>query len=280
VSTDEVEFQPARTRKELEAELAATRRASRRINVALWGIAAGVMVFGAGYATELLLAHGAPPETAWVLSFMVDLGLCVALWADRPLARRGRRDGKLVMLRWTCAVMTWALAVAGALWPGDGRAVDWVGAGVRSVGPLLLIVVSEAAASVQRQMAEILDELSVAIADSGRPARKPAAVTPSRPAVTDQHAETITAPTAATITPPAPEQAVPAVTPTPARPAGQPDKDQTVAALVTRMRKDPDLDLTWHDVQSETGMSKSWCEKRLAEARREVRTPRLVKAAQ
>jgi len=114
---DPVDRWAGHSRSELQAELARARRTSARINWALWGVAAGVMIYGAGNVTALLLAHATPWPTAWLLSGMVDLGLCIALWGDRVLHTYGRSDSWLTALRWITAAMTWALNVAGNALP-------------------------------------------------------------------------------------------------------------------------------------------------------------------
>lgn len=266
---------------DLRAELVATRRTSTRINVALWLIAAGVMVYGAGYVTELLLAHGAPPLTAWVLSFMVDAALCVALLADRNLSRHGRKGWRLTGLRWTCAVMTWALNVAGAVWPAHGGAVDWVGVGTRSCGPVLLVVVAGAAAWVQQQLAEITAELAdsikadVAAADAA--AEHAAAVDAAWDAAFKEDRKRAAAG----------PQTTPQRTPQPAagprrttgrKPAARPDRAAVLAAMVETARTNPDTLPTAATLAADTGWSKRWAENVLADARREARTPHLVQA--
>ena len=148
----------AMTRAETLAELDGLRKTSRTVNRAVWGVAIGVMVYGAGNVTGLLIEHGVHRAIAWMLSPMVDLGLIVALMGGRALDRYGVRAGWLIVLRWTAGLMTWSLNVAApALAPGG---VDWVGVLIHSCGPVLLLVVAEAAASVQRGIAATTDQLT------------------------------------------------------------------------------------------------------------------------
>ncbi|GAA4224240.1 hypothetical protein FHR32_002895 [Streptosporangium album] len=159
------------TRAEVLAELEGLQRTSRNVNRAVWGVAVGVMVYGAGNVTGLLIAHGVHPAIAWMLSPMVDLGLIVALMGGRALDRYGVRAGWLTMLRWTAGLMTWSLNIAGpALAPGG---VDTVGVLIHSCGPVLLLVVAEAAASVQRGIAATTDRLTRQLTDAAQPAPAP-----------------------------------------------------------------------------------------------------------
>ncbi|MEV4081558.1 hypothetical protein ACGFJC_12990 [Nonomuraea fuscirosea] len=139
------------------AELEGLQRTSRNVHRAVWGVAIGVMIYGAGNVTGLLLDHGVHPAIAWMLSPMVDLGLVVALVGGKALDRYQVRAGWLAMLRWTAGLMTWSLNVAGPALRPDG--VDGVGVLIHSCGPVLLLIVAEAAASVQRGIADAMAQL-------------------------------------------------------------------------------------------------------------------------
>ncbi|MEV7968279.1 hypothetical protein AB0O34_20185 [Sphaerisporangium sp. NPDC088356] len=145
------------TRAEAGTELERLQRTSRNISRPVWGIAAGVMVYGAGNVFGLLTAHAVHPAIAWMLSPMVDLGLVVALVGGRALDGYGVRDGWLTALRWTAGLMTWLLNIATPAL--DPAGVDSVGVLIHSCGPLLLIVVAEAAASIQRSIAATITTL-------------------------------------------------------------------------------------------------------------------------
>jgi hypothetical protein len=148
---------------------------AKQINLAVWGVAAGTMIYGAVNVTMLVVEHDVPWPIAPLLSLMVDLGLCVALWSAPVLAEYSRTSGWVNILRWVTAIMSWALnaakpalaftAVAGAaaVW-----SPDWTGVFIHSCGPVLLIVVAEAAASLQRTLAEIVRELEKAVAEAER----------------------------------------------------------------------------------------------------------------
>ncbi|MQA96014.1 MAG: hypothetical protein GEV11_15670 [Streptosporangiales bacterium] len=161
------------TATELQAELAGLRRTSRAVYGAVWGVAAGVMVYGAGNVTALLTAHGVHVGIAWMLSPMVDLGLVVALVGGRALDRYGVRDRWLTVLRWTAGLMTWCLNVAGPALRGD-----MVGVLIHSCGPVLLLVVAEAAGSVQRSIGRRAAELDRAHAEAAREAEPEPAASP------------------------------------------------------------------------------------------------------
>ncbi|MER6826565.1 hypothetical protein ABT352_11305 [Streptosporangium sp. NPDC000563] len=169
----------AMTRADVLAELEGLQRTSRNVNRAVWGVAVGVMVYGAGNVTGLLVAHGVHAAIAWMLSPMVDLGLIVALVGGRALDRYGVRARWLTVLRWTAGLMTWSLnAAAPALAPGG---VDAVGVLIHSCGPVLLLVVAEAAASVQRGIAATTDRLTRQMNEAATPAPTAPGPAPVRP---------------------------------------------------------------------------------------------------
>ncbi|MEV6925576.1 hypothetical protein AB0M46_13900, partial [Dactylosporangium sp. NPDC051485] len=145
----------------LLAEITDLERTRRLINIAVWGIALGVMVYGAINVTDLLIDHGVWVKVAWLLSFMIDLAMCVGLMGDRVLHRYGRRDGWVTALRWMTAAMTLVLNTAK---PALGS--DWVGVGIHTAGPVLLMLVAEGAGSFQRQLTEIIRQLQGQIADA------------------------------------------------------------------------------------------------------------------
>ncbi|GAA2351592.1 hypothetical protein [Dactylosporangium salmoneum] len=128
------------------------------INRAVWGIAFGVMVYGAVNVTPLLIEHGVLRWTAPGLPLMVDLAMCIGLWGDRIMHQYGRTAGWVTALRWITATMTLALNIAGPM-----LGLDWVGLGIHACGPLLILVVAEAAGSFQRLFAEIVAELQTDI---------------------------------------------------------------------------------------------------------------------
>jgi hypothetical protein len=123
--------------RRLEHDLADVERTRARINHAVWGVALGVMIYGAINVTVLLVCHGVPQPAAPLLPLMVDLAMCAGLWGDRVMHRHGRRGGWVTGLRWSTAAMTLALNVTQ---PVLDR--DWVGLGIHACGPLLLLVVA------------------------------------------------------------------------------------------------------------------------------------------
>ncbi|MFG2045529.1 hypothetical protein [Dactylosporangium sp. NPDC048998] len=142
----------------LERDVAVVERTGGWINRAVWGIAFGVMVYGAVNVTPLLIEHGVLRWTAPGLPLMVDLAMCIGLWGDRVMHQYGRTAGWVTALRWITATMTLALNIAGPV-----LGLDWVGLGIHACGPLLILVVAEAAGSFQRLFAEIVTELRAEI---------------------------------------------------------------------------------------------------------------------
>lgn len=157
------------TLAEAKAERAAIAGTGTRINRAVWAVAIGVMIYGAGNVTMLLLDHGVPWGIAWMLSPMVDAALCVALWAGRTLSRYGEKVGWVIALRNVSAFLTWALNAArpalhfdkhpGGSTDWSAWAPDWIGVGIHSVGPVLLWVIAEAAGHILLKLARIIARL-------------------------------------------------------------------------------------------------------------------------
>jgi hypothetical protein len=150
----------------LTADIADLERTRRLINIAVWGIALGVMIYGAINVTALLIDHGVWVQVAWLLSVMIDLAMCVALMGDRVLHRYGRRDGWVTALRWLTAVMTLVLNTT-----RPALAHDWVGVGIHTAGPVLLMLVAEGASSFQRQLTAIIRDLQTQLRQLGDAAK-------------------------------------------------------------------------------------------------------------
>src|SRR3954470_1555518 len=115
--------------RRLEHDVSVVEKTSARINFAVWGIAAGVMTYGAINVMPLLIKHGVLKWTAPGLPLMVDLAMCAGLWGDRVMHRYGRTAAWVTALRWITATMTLALNVAG---PVLSR--DYVGLGIHACG--------------------------------------------------------------------------------------------------------------------------------------------------
>lgn len=140
--------------RQLQAEIVDVEQTRVKINRAVWGIACGVMIYGAINVTLLLAMHGVPMLAAPLLPLMVDLAMCAGLWGDRVMHRYGRRAGWVTALRWITATMTLALNIT-----RPALDADWVGLGIHSCGPLLILAVAEAAGSFQRHFSGIVREL-------------------------------------------------------------------------------------------------------------------------
>jgi hypothetical protein len=97
----------------LEQEITSVERARTRITIAAWGIAIGVMIYGAINVTALLINHGIVWFAAPILPLMVDLAMCAGLWDDQIMHHHQRRAGWVTALRWITATMTLALNTTG-----------------------------------------------------------------------------------------------------------------------------------------------------------------------
>lgn len=157
------------SREKLAAELDAVRRESRIISICVWSVAVGVMIYGLGNVYGLLVHHDVPEGIAWLLSPMVDAGLCVGLVGTRGLTRYGVSAGWIGALRWITALMTWGLNIATPITKDDV-----LGVFIHSVGPLLLFVVVEAAAYFQQKIGRVIADKQEALdeVDRGREAEQ------------------------------------------------------------------------------------------------------------
>ncbi len=237
-------------------------RTGRWINRAIWAVALIVMAFSGGTVYQLLTQYAVPGWQAWMLAPAVDIGLCVALIGDRALHRHGTRVGWGTTLRWVTALITLALNTAGSATASGGPNVG--GVLIHAVAPVLLIVLTEAGQAYQIAFAQ----LSAGQVPATRRANRAATWIPGRP------------PTASTgngATPPATASAAattPASRQSPAsRPAGPTAKHEVAAGLAAEIRRDPGWRPDYPALLASTGMSRSWCEKRVAEARELARPP-------
>jgi hypothetical protein len=235
----------ARGRRDTAALL---NRTGLWINRAIWAVALIVMAFSAGTVYQLLVAYAVPWWQAWMLAPAVDIALCVGLVGDRALHRHGTRVGWGTTLRWTTALITLALNTAGSAITPQGP--DIGGVLIHAVAPVLLIVLTEAGQAYQlafTQLAATAASPESLAADrttaAGRPAS--AAAPAPRPAASDQ------------------------------KPAASPSRTEFAAALAQQIRRAPDWRPDYAALMADTGMSRSWCEKRVAEARDLAAIPRL-----
>ncbi|NEB06517.1 DUF2637 domain-containing protein, partial [Streptomyces sp. SID13726] len=107
-----------------------------------WAIVAGAVVYSVLTVTPLV--QRVTPDgwdwTAPILPIVVDAAVVIVVRVDTIVARLDGEAGAWPLaLRWLTGLMTLALNV------GDSMlANDWVGVGVHSVAPVLLIVPAEA----------------------------------------------------------------------------------------------------------------------------------------
>ena len=151
------------TKEELKTELFSVIKTRKIIMRAVWAIAIGVMIYGMANVTPFLIEHGVSKFIAPGLPLIVDTALCVSLWGDRVLRKYSLKDGWLTTLRWSTGIMTWLLNITSSLaGPQDAThwTPDWIGVGVHSCGPIMLILVTEAASSFSRKATKIIQSLT------------------------------------------------------------------------------------------------------------------------
>jgi hypothetical protein len=234
---------PART-----STTTALTRTGVWINRAIWAVALIVMAFSAGTVYQLLVAYAVPWWQAWMLAPAVDIALCVGLVGDRALHRHGTRVGWGTTLRWTTALITLALNTAGSAITPQGPDIGAVL--IHAVAPVLLIVLTEAGQAYQLAFTQLATTATPPeplapqrTTTAGRPA--PAPAPPPRPAASDR------------------------------KPASSTSRTEFAAALAEQIRRAPAWRPDYAALTADTGMSRSWCEKRVAEARDLAAIPRL-----
>jgi hypothetical protein len=218
------------------------------INRAIWAVALIVMAFSAGTVYQLLVAYAVPWWQAWMLAPAVDIALCVGLVGDRALHRHGARVGWGTTLRWTTALITLALNTAGSAITPQGPDIGAVL--IHAVAPVLLIVLTEAGQAYQLAFTQL-----AATAASPEPMAAERTTADGRPA-----------PAAAPVSRPAASER---------KPAASPSRTAFAAALAQQIRRAPAWRPDYAALMADTGMSRSWCEKRVAEARDLAAIPRL-----
>ena len=133
--------------------------------------------------------------TAWLLDPMASVGLGVAILFEALLARYGRHETWLTVVKWFAGAMTWAMNI----WPAiDHPHPSGVAAGVvlHSLAPGLVLGLAEAAPRVRRWVGEIAAELereaqAIEAAEAAEVAARVAAIEAEKQAERDtQAAET------------------------------------------------------------------------------------------
>ena len=133
----------------------------------VWAVAAVVMIFSAGTAYTLLRDHEVPAGIAWLLAPAVDVALVAALLGDGALHRHGERVAWGTALRWSTGLFTLGLNTGGAVGRGD-----WAGVAIHAIAPVLLVILTEAAAAYRLAFARVAAGLRDTERDSGT-AREP-----------------------------------------------------------------------------------------------------------
>ncbi|MGO1048831.1 hypothetical protein [Crossiella sp. CA198] len=127
------------------------------------------MLYSLGTAKDYLEDHGVPWYLAVLLPPAVDVALVVALYGDAVLQEYGVRTGWGTALRWVTAGMT--------LWLNCGGAVEngaWGTAALHAFGPVLVIVLTEAAHGYGRCFTELAErERQAASAAASTPVPEP-----------------------------------------------------------------------------------------------------------
>jgi len=127
------------------------RRADRTIQGVSWVIVAVVATYSLMTSTPLVRAHSAWTWSAPLLGIAVDAAFVMALQADAVLARHGATAGTWpIILRWWAGLASVGLNVGAA-----ALTRDWVGVGIHTIAPVLLLTLGEAAPAYRRAMASI-----------------------------------------------------------------------------------------------------------------------------
>lgn len=230
------------------------RHRAERVAADLAAGSLAVAAFGSSLRHVQTVAdhHGQSGWISWVIAATVELVSLVAISELSRARAKGDRVPPAAVLALGAGLIMSAAANAATARGAGGWPIVMALWPVVAYALVVLIVETRPGRSLAG-LAESVTASTPARQHAPSPQPEPAVVTP---AITSQQ----TAPASSTVL---------GTTETA-------DRDETVAWLVKSGRA---LEVTWRDVQEATGMSKSWCEKRLAEARAQVRTPHLVPAA-
>ncbi|WP_329187808.1 hypothetical protein [Streptomyces sp. NBC_01428] len=137
-------------------ELKSIIRTRKVVDGMMWVIAAGAILFSLMTGGPLVALHSQWVWTGWVLPSVVDAALVLSLSADSVLSRHGKKSGKwATAFRWVTGTAslflnTWTSTALG----------DWVGVGIHSIAPLILVFAAEVAPVYRRKFREVELELS------------------------------------------------------------------------------------------------------------------------
>lgn len=132
---------------DVNSELKSVTRTRRVVNLMLWVISGGAILYSLMTGAPLVSAHSEWKWTGWVLPVLVDAALVLSLSADAVLSKHGMSGGKWpTAFRWITGLASLFLNAWSSLSAGD-----WVGVGIHSIAPVILICASEVAPIYRRK---------------------------------------------------------------------------------------------------------------------------------
>ncbi|MBM9621526.1 hypothetical protein ACFQ60_19530 [Streptomyces zhihengii] len=136
---------------DVTSELRSIRNTRKTVNAAVWVITGGAILFSLMTGAPLVSEHSEWQWTGWVLPALVDAALVLSLSADAVLSKHGLKGG-----RWPTA-FRWVTGLASLFlntW-GSYAVDDWVGVGIHSIAPVILICTSEVAPIYRRKFRDL-----------------------------------------------------------------------------------------------------------------------------
>lgn len=140
-----------RNQSRVTTELRSVTRTRRTLDGMLWVIVLGTIFYSLMTSTPLVAAHSKWPWSGWALGVLVDAAFVLSISADSALSRHGLKGG-----RWPAA-FRWATGTASLflnVWASI-QARDWVGVGIHSIPPVILVCAAEVAPIYRRKFRDL-----------------------------------------------------------------------------------------------------------------------------
>lgn len=137
-------------------ELKSITRTRKVVDGMLWLIVGGAVFYSLMTSTPLVAAHSIWSWSGWALGALTDAAFILSISADATLSRHGKQGGRwAAAFRWVTGAAslflnTWT-SIAGG---------DWVGVGIHSISPVILVFAAEVAPIYRRKFREIELDLS------------------------------------------------------------------------------------------------------------------------
>jgi hypothetical protein len=149
----------------LRGEIARVESVRGWIDLAVYAVAAGALVFTMLNVSLFAADHGTPWWMAWLLDPLASIALLAVLVGDGVLSRHGvASSGWAVALKWFAALATWSMNIWSSFAAGDVAGVL-----LHSVAPGLVVLLAEAAPGYRLAFGTVLARLRAELAALEQP---------------------------------------------------------------------------------------------------------------